>query len=308
MRSASTTKRRQSTLFRELVEHARAHVPMWKEPQALSLEKSSTADATFEIARLPVTSSYTYAKRPAEEYVDGSTQVSVRWRKVVRNGVELHFLPSVRRFDRTYDDLVRLRFLLWRELGTDLSAIKTVQVNDSFLNSSSANLRIATPDYVLHPDAMLTEIRQFRPDAIEADAAVISDLAEMSSHRGAPLRISYAVQNTVSTDLARTRIREQLGAELYSCYELPEFGVIAMECAQHDGLHVYSDLFIIEVLDEHGTSVREGEEGRIVITDLMNRAMPFIRYDTGDRAVLLSQKCRCGIEWPRLRLAPDASS
>lgn len=63
-------------------------------------------------------------------------------------------------------------------------------------------------------------------------------------------------------------------------YGSAEFGLIALEKDKHwilNNLNLY-----VEVLDENGLVLPNGEEGRIVITDLYNKAHPFIRYDIGD--------------------------
>jgi phenylacetate-CoA ligase len=68
-----------------------------------------------------------------------------------------------------------------------------------------------------------------------------------------------------------------------------------MECSALDGMHMSSDLYIIE-LTKNGEPVRQdGEEGEITITDLNNYAMPYLRYNIEDMGVFLSGgKCACG--------------
>jgi phenylacetate-CoA ligase len=69
---------------------------------------------------------------------------------------------------------------------------------------------------------------------------------------------------------------------------------IAFECEEQDGLHVWSDHFFVEVLDENGEQVAEGEKGELVLTSLTKEALPIIRYRTGDITRLLESECSCG--------------
>lgn len=70
-------------------------------------------------------------------------------------------------------------------------------------------------------------------------------------------------------------------------------------------MHVNTDVSVLEIVDEAGRPVDPGDEGRLVVTSLYNRTMPFIRYELGDRAVLRPRDaggCRCGHQGPSLSL------
>ena len=86
-------------------------------------------------------------------------------------------------------------------------------------------------------------------------------------------------------------------ADQYGCCEIYW---LAAECPQsHGGLHAFEDMRHIEFLDEKGARVPHGEDGRIVLTDLCNRAFPLIRYENGDRGRWIkSRQCGCGRSLP----------
>ncbi|WP_321371075.1 hypothetical protein [uncultured Desulfuromusa sp.] len=77
-------------------------------------------------------------------------------------------------------------------------------------------------------------------------------------------------------------------------YGCEEVSLIGCECEKHDGMHMNIEHLIIEFLREDGSYAAPGEPGRIVVTDLMNKAMPFIRYEVEDVGVRLDRKCSCG--------------
>jgi phenylacetate-CoA ligase len=70
----------------------------------------------------------------------------------------------------------------------------------------------------------------------------------------------------------------------------------------HDGLHEHSESTIIEIVDADGKRVPDGTFGRILLTDLLNYNMPFVRYEIGDSGRLVHERCACGLETPRLYL------
>jgi phenylacetate-CoA ligase len=75
---------------------------------------------------------------------------------------------------------------------------------------------------------------------------------------------------------------------------------VAFECHTHEGLHVSSEHVICEILT-NGEPAAPGEVGDVVLTDLDNRAMPFIRYAPGDMAAWSPQACSCGRGLPLLQ-------
>jgi len=96
--------------------------------------------------------------------------------------------------------------------------------------------------------------------------------------------------------------REELGqlwrGEVFEVYGASEFGLLAMECADHHGLHLNSDLFVFEVLNGRGEASSDGR-GELVVTNLYNRALPLFRYNTHDLVVTSEgDRCSCGTYFP----------
>ena len=85
----------------------------------------------------------------------------------------------------------------------------------------------------------------------------------------------------------REKIKRMWGAELWDGFGMTEAGMMGGESEAHDGFHIWTDLFHIEVIDlETGEPVAEGEEGALVVTPLFtNNATPFIRWSAGDIVV-----------------------
>lgn len=77
-------------------------------------------------------------------------------------------------------------------------------------------------------------------------------------------------------------------------YGCEEVGLIACECEQHKGLHLNVDHLLVEFLRDDGREAAPDEEANIVVTDLVNRGMPLIRYRVGDLGVPSDRRCPCG--------------
>ncbi len=98
----------------------------------------------------------------------------------------------------------------------------------------------------------------------------------------------------------RKLFRKIFGCETYSHYNSFEIHPIAVECPEHSGHHITAENVIIEIVNDGGETVLPGNEGRILVTNLHNYAMPFIRYDIGDLGALSEHLCPCGRGLPLL--------
>ncbi len=103
-------------------------------------------------------------------------------------------------------------------------------------------------------------------------------------------------------DKMRTRIKNELGIELYDIYGLTEiYGPgISISCKAESGLHYWNDHLYFEIIDpKTGEVLPDGEPGELVITTLTKEGAPLIRYRTRDLTRLLPGACPCGCSYPR---------
>jgi phenylacetate-CoA ligase len=106
------------------------------------------------------------------------------------------------------------------------------------------------------------------------------------------------------TDSMRKHIENATNIAAYDIYGLSEIigPGVAIECPQHDGLHIFEDHFYPEIIDpETGKVLPDGQEGELVLTTLSKWAMPMIRYRTRDITTLLPGSCPCGRSLRRMR-------
>lgn len=113
------------------------------------------------------------------------------------------------------------------------------------------------------------------------------------------LPVRAAVPTAMALYPGQRGLLEQAFGAVFERYGSEETSIIASECAEHRGRHIAAEGLIVEVLDERGAPVPPGQEGEIVITDLLNRATPLIRYRIGD-AGIRGEACTCGRGLPVL--------
>jgi phenylacetate-CoA ligase len=147
------------------------------------------------------------------------------------------------------------------------------------------------------------DLNRCRPDNIVAYTSPLYTLARAFDERGmqpwSPRSIVVGAEKLHA--FQRTLIERVFRAPVYETYGSREFMLIGAECEKRDGLHLTQENLLVEIVDDDGRPTPDGKEGNVVITDLTNYGMPFIRYLNGDRAIAGFSKCLCGRGLPLLR-------
>ena len=146
-------------------------------------------------------------------------------------------------------------------------------------------------------------IQKWKPEYMQGYASSLYFFAEFLHRDKISVPKPEAVRSSAETlhDYQRRIIEKALGNRIYNFYGSREITNIAVECPAHRGLHVFSPIRYVEVLKSSGEMAEDGEIGKIVITDLVNYSMPFIRYEIGDIGIKTKEQCRCGCFFPLLK-------
>jgi len=99
----------------------------------------------------------------------------------------------------------------------------------------------------------------------------------------------------------REKIEKVFKCEFQDRYGCEEIGLIAAECKKKEGLHINTDDLFVEFVDKAGQYVEPGMPGQLIVTDLHNYVMPFIRYRMDDIGVYSDKKCTCGRNQPLIK-------
>ena len=124
----------------------------------------------------------------------------------------------------------------------------------------------------------------------------VFDEAGVQPTKDLSLRIAFLGAEP-HTDHTRKRVEQALGVKAFNSYGLSEmYGPgVAFECPEQNGMHIWEDYFLVEVIDPDSLEpVADGEEGELVLTTLTREAMPLLRYRTRDLTSVSSEPCPCG--------------
>ena len=140
-------------------------------------------------------------------------------------------------------------------------------------------------------------VRSFRPRIMMGHAHSLYFLTRFLVEQGIDDIRFEGIISTAETlvPAERAEIEAYFGPVLFDRYGCEEVSLIASECEAHDGLHTSAEGLYVEVLGGDAQT-----PGKIVVTDLINRGMPIIRYEVGDLATSLSGTCACGRGLSRL--------
>lgn len=144
-------------------------------------------------------------------------------------------------------------------------------------------------------------LQDLRPAGIAATPSFALHLAEALDEQGGKadaLGLRYGMFGAEPwTESVRAALERAFACPALDIYGLSEIvgPGVAGECEARRGLHVNDDHFLPEIVDPiSGAPLPPGREGELVLTTLTKRAMPLIRYRTGDITALAAEPCRCG--------------
>ncbi|HVS39941.1 MAG TPA: hypothetical protein VMS17_30565 [Gemmataceae bacterium] len=144
-------------------------------------------------------------------------------------------------------------------------------------------------------------LHRFQPRIIQAYAraavlyARFLQACRLTPHR--PRSIIASAEVLEPDD--RALLEQVFRCPVFNRYGCREVSVVASECPAHSGLHVMAEGLYLEIETPKGPAA-PGEMGAVLVTDLLNGAMPLIRYRIGDMAAWADGACPCGRGLPRL--------
>jgi len=141
-------------------------------------------------------------------------------------------------------------------------------------------------------------IQDFGVTTIHCTPSYAMHLSEVAEEMGATLdSLKTGIFGAEPwSESVRKTLENRLGVTAYDSYGLSElFGPgVAFECQERDGLHIWHDCYLVEIIDPNtGEQLQDGEKGELVVTPLVKEAMPLLRYRTGDVTMLMEDGCLC---------------
>ncbi len=161
-----------------------------------------------------------------------------------------------------------------------------------------------------HPAAQWELITEMQPSAVVGVPAHMLATARWAVQNGLnPADSSVEIIVAIGEPVRRpdmsllplgAELQEMWNCNLVSTYAATELQTCFCECSQGCGGHVHPELALVEIVDENGTPVPDGQPGEVVVTPMGVEGMPLVRYRTGDIARLFAEPCACGWNTPRI--------
>jgi len=310
--SAAQLERDQTAALRELLVHAQQHCRYYRESWRESSLEPARLTTSADLRRWPVVDREAFGAQSAGIRSDAPGLHRMEKATGGSTGIPLRFELDSRSHDKRV--AATFRGYAWAGAGPGTRQLHlwgTSPVPQGFwLRRKTAlyewlyNRRVlgafglrdsTTADY-------LRQIEEFRPEVIVAYANALYAFARSLKEQGlAPTPPRSIVVGAEKLHGFQCELIEAVfRAPVFETYGSREFMLMAAQCERRQGLHVTAENLIIEVVDDEGQPAPDGTEGRVVVTDLFNYAMPFVRYANGDRAVA-GGKCECGRGLPLLQ-------
>jgi putative adenylate-forming enzyme len=234
-----------------------------------------------------------------DDYLDGRYRAMVTGGTSGRRGVFV--------FDRAEWSACLAGFLRWSEWSgsrprfprlrvATVSAVSPLHMTARFGMSIDLGLhKLLRLDARSPLDELAAALRRFRPDALVGYPSALSLLAlEQLEGRLDISPTAVSTTSEVRTVEMTQRIREAWGVKPFDVYGITEVGIFAVDCEFHGGKHLFEDMAVVEVVDEGGAPVPDGEPGTLLVTNLFNRTLPLIRYELDDLVTISPEPCPCG--------------
>ena len=158
-------------------------------------------------------------------------------------------------------------------------------------------------------EEIIAGLDRFKPDLLVLYPSLLPPLADAIA--AGRLEIAPGAIQTTSEPLTpalRELCERSFGHRPYDFFGCTE-GLFATECERRDGMHLYEDCTIVEVVDNDHNPVPNGEPGsKLLLTNLHNRVQPLIRLELSDSVTIADEPCACGRTLRRLRTIDGRSN
>lgn len=300
----AVVRARQEDALRRLVDHAATTCPYYRASWAEAGVDPRAIRSLEDLRRLPLVSK-------DDIRASADDMVSARYRKAELRPAKTGGSTGVSLLVHCDEPAIQKRAAAalrsdewsgWR-LGQPMAA---AWGNPPVPATWKARLRATLKERIIYLDTMridepaierfLAQWDRLRPGLLFGHAHSLFILAEYLLASGRTLRPKGIVATSMMLLDHERRVIEQAceGVPVTNRYGCEEVSLIACECEQHRGLHLNADHVITEFLRDDGSPCSPGEDGRLVVTELINYGQPLIRYELGDRGVPSDRRCPCG--------------
>ena len=300
----------QNSRVRKIVSFASRHVPYYRKLFQTSNFRQQDFRTIEDLNRLPVLKPLQVRKNPGQFRPDGITMDTLKLASSGTTGVPRWVHHDVVSLFNNVAHGERNRFYYSHgQLGSRnlKEAVITVPLGSAMeevqhYNRTKAwipwSARIERKYFSMldSPESIIRGINEFKPDAIWSYGSGLNLLFEEVFRSGCDIylpKFMVYTSDSITIPLKRKIIKE-LGTPIFSIYGSVECLNIGFECTEHQGYHLNEDCYPVRIVDDCYQPLPDGEVGRVVVSNLVNRATVLLNYELGDEGKILPGKCGCG--------------
>ncbi len=187
--------------------------------------------------------------------------------------------------------MVILRFPFPRALRYHLGFI--LRVFSPGFDYKGLRIRVSYINPLKSKEKMIERLNELRPNIISAPPSILQVLAKAKTdnklHLNPILVVSYAEVLSIEV---KQKLKETFNVPVLEVYKSSE-SFLALPCNKGN-LHLNEDVAYVELLDTNNKPVKPGNPGFVVVTDLLKKGTPLIRYKMNDLLTISPEKCSCG--------------
>ena len=300
----------QNNKLQKLIMHCYENVPYYRkvfDERRLSPDDIRTR---ADLAKLPV-----LTKQIIKEHFDELTSKDINLRKYVdgstggSTGTPMRFKEDI----ETWNKLRGLNFRGWTWAGFYVGEKLFTLAGNSLVKKNTDGRKMMVKNLYdrlimrnnkhdctdITPEALKEHYQammRYKPAGIRGYASSLYFLAKYIEQNQLPV-CKVKVVFTTGEKLHpkyRYKIQQVFHAPVFDGYGAADGGLTAHECYMHEGLHIAEEQCIVEIVDNDGNNLPDGEVGHVLTTDLNNYVFPFLRYKVGDLAYIKKELCSCG--------------
>lgn len=300
----------QNSRVRKIVRFASRHVPYYRElfqSRDFSLEDFRTVN---DLYRLPVITPLQVRKAPDRfrpdrvvtdtlKLVSSGTTGVPRW--IHHDAVSLFnnaaqgerirfFYPKARGVSRNFREA-----MIIVPLGSSAEEVQHYNRKKAWF-PRNARVKRKYFSMLSSMEDIISGLNAFKPDVIRSYGSGLNMLFEELFRSGRefhfPASLVYSA-DSISASLKR-KITEELGIPIFSIYSCVECLQLGFECTEHQGYHLNEDCYPVRIVDDSYNPVPAGDSGKVIISNLINRATVLLNYELGDVGRIIPGECGCG--------------
>jgi phenylacetate-CoA ligase len=290
----------QNSLFIQLVRRFAHTNVFYKELLATVGVLPSSLHSVEDLERIPILSKSQLKQVPEQRLYSKGIAANRFWLTSTSGstGEPFRFPWDAKYSIATYANTLRV----WTWAGIDPRTPSVSCAGARLADLTPNTIHVPPDDLPARLDYYIERMRLARTEVIRGYPQTNFEFARMilkAGVRDLSFKAAFLMGNAVPRGI-KGFFNKEFSTEVYDVYGIQEFGIVAMECEMHSGLHINEESFIVEIVDGNGRPIPDGMEGNIIITSFQNEIIPFIRYHVGDRGKILSTPCPCGRTLKRL--------